>query len=73
MGGWPFIREVILVNYIMRFTGSTEGAILGHQHGILYYGDALPMNMLPWTFLGIPAFVASMRSFRHDPYLSWVG
>lgn len=71
-GGWPFIREVIVVNNIMRFTGASEGAILGHQHGILYYWDTFPMNMLPWTFLGIPAFVASMRSFRHDPYLSWV-
>ena len=28
-GGWPFVREVIVVNNLMRFTGAAEGAALG--------------------------------------------
>lgn len=71
-GGWPFVREVIVVNNIMRFTGAPEGAALGHQHGILYYLDRFPRDFLPWTFLFIPALISSFRTYRDNPYLSWL-
>jgi 4-amino-4-deoxy-L-arabinose transferase-like glycosyltransferase len=35
-GGLPFLREVIVVNNLMRFTGAPNGAALGHMHGPLY-------------------------------------
>jgi len=70
-GGWPFVREVIMVNNFMRFLGSPEGAALGHQHGILFYLESFPRGFLPWTFLFIPAAFASLRNFRKDSYISW--
>ena len=70
-GGWPFIREVIVVNNLMRFTGAPEGAALGHQNGLLYYVELFPGNFLPWTLIFIPAFIASIRKFKDDPYVSW--
>ena len=70
-GGWPFVREVIVVNNFMRFLGSPEGATLGHQHGILFYLESFPRGFLPWIFLFIPALVASLRNFRKDSYISW--
>ena len=68
-GGWPFVREIIVVNNIMRFTGAPEGAALGHQHGMFYYLDLFPRAVLPWTLLFIPAFVSSIRHYRENPYL----
>ena len=70
-GGWPFIREAIVVNNLMRFTGAPEGAALGHQHGPLYYLQRFPTGFLPWTLIFIPAVVASIKRFRNDPYVSW--
>jgi 4-amino-4-deoxy-L-arabinose transferase-like glycosyltransferase len=70
-GGWPFIREVIVVNNLMRFTGAPEGAALGHQNGLLDYVGHFPGNFLPWTLIFIPAFIASIRKFKDDPYISW--
>jgi len=70
-GGWPFVREVIVVNNIMRFTGAAEGAALGHQQGIFSYLGYFPKGFLPWTFLFIPAFVASVRRAKDNPYVSW--
>ncbi|MCD6571373.1 MAG: glycosyltransferase family 39 protein [Deltaproteobacteria bacterium] len=70
-GGWPFVREVIVVNNIGRFTGATEALSLGHHHGIMYYLDHFPRDFLPWTFLFIPAFIRSIRGFKDDPYISW--
>lgn len=71
-GGWTFIREVIVVNNIMRFMGSPEGAVLGHQHGILYYLYYLPTGFLPWTLVFIPALIASLKDYRNDPYIPWI-
>lgn len=71
-GGWPFLREVIVVNNLMRFTGAPEGANLGHQEGPLFYWDSLLRHMLPWTLLLIPAFILSLRRYREDPFLSWI-
>jgi 4-amino-4-deoxy-L-arabinose transferase-like glycosyltransferase len=70
-GGWPFVREVIVVNNIMRFTGAPEGAALGHMHGPFYYLPKIPSEMIPWTLIGIPAFFASFKKFRDDSYLPW--
>ena len=70
-GGWPFIRTAIVVNNLMRFTGSPEGAALGHQNGIFFYLEYFPRGILPWTLIFIPAFIASLRRFRDDPYISW--
>ncbi len=70
-GGWPFVRDVLVVNNIMRFTGAAPAAVLGHQHGILYYINRFPRDLLPWTFIFIPALLASFRTFRKDPFVSW--
>jgi len=70
-GGWTFMREVLVVNNLMRFTGAPEGAALGHQQGALYYLEQFPGNFLPWTLIFIPAFITSLRKFRDDPYISW--
>jgi 4-amino-4-deoxy-L-arabinose transferase-like glycosyltransferase len=70
-GGWPFVREVLVVNNLMRFTGAAEGAALGHQHGPLYYIQGFPGDILPWTLIFIPAFISSIRRFKDDPYISW--
>jgi 4-amino-4-deoxy-L-arabinose transferase-like glycosyltransferase len=70
-GGWPFIREVIVVNNLMRFTGAPEGAALGHQNGPLYYLEHFPGNFLPWTLIFVPALITSVRKFKDDPYISW--
>jgi 4-amino-4-deoxy-L-arabinose transferase-like glycosyltransferase len=70
-GGWPFIREVIVVNNLMRFTGAPEGAALGHQNGPFYYLEHFPGNFLPWTLIFVPAFIASVRRFKDDPYICW--
>jgi len=70
-GGWLFVREVIVVNNLMRFTGAAEGAALGHQHGLLYYFEHFPLDFLPWTLLFIPAIIASVKQMRLDPYMSW--
>jgi 4-amino-4-deoxy-L-arabinose transferase-like glycosyltransferase len=70
-GGWPFVREVLVVNNLMRFTGAAEAAALGHQHGPLYYFQGLPGDILPWTLLFIPAIIASVRKFKNDHYISW--
>jgi 4-amino-4-deoxy-L-arabinose transferase-like glycosyltransferase len=70
-GGWPFVREVLVVNNLMRFTGAAEGAALGHQHGLLYYLATFPRSFLPWTLLLIPALIASWNNRRQNPYLGW--
>jgi len=70
-GGLPFLREVIVVNNLMRFTGAPEGAALGHMHGPLFYLKALPLNFLPWTFAFVPALISSLRKPKDDPYLAW--
>jgi 4-amino-4-deoxy-L-arabinose transferase-like glycosyltransferase len=70
-GGWPFMREVLVVNNLMRFTGAPEGAALGHQNGPLYYVEHFPGNFLPWTLIFIPALIASIRKIKDDPYISW--
>lgn len=71
-GGWPFLREVVVVNNLMRFTGAPEGAALGHQHGPLFYWDGMFQQMIPWTLLLIPAALLSLRRYREDPFLSWI-
>jgi 4-amino-4-deoxy-L-arabinose transferase-like glycosyltransferase len=70
-GGLSFLREVIVVNNLMRFTGAPEGAILGHMHGPLYYLSRFPQDFLPWTFAFIPALILSLRKPKEDPYLPW--
>jgi 4-amino-4-deoxy-L-arabinose transferase-like glycosyltransferase len=65
------VREVLVVNNLMRFTGAAEGAALGHQHGPLYYIQGFPGDILPWTLIFIPAFISSIRRFKDDPYISW--
>jgi 4-amino-4-deoxy-L-arabinose transferase-like glycosyltransferase len=70
-GGLPFLREVIVVNNLMRFTGAPEGAYLGHMHGLLYYLRFFPIKFLPWTFALIPALISSLRKTKDDPYLGW--
>ncbi len=70
-GGLPFLREVIVVNNLMRFTGAPEGAVLGHMHGPLYYLRLFPIKFLPWTFALIPALISSLRKTKDDPYLGW--
>jgi len=71
-GGWPFVREVIVVNNLMRFTGAAEAARLGHQQGPFYYLSSFPSGFLPWTLILIPAFISSVRKFREDPYINWI-
>jgi len=70
-GGFPFLREVIVVNNIMRFTGAPEGAALGHMHGPFYHLIVFPQNFLPWTFAFVPALISSLRRLKEDPYLPW--
>jgi 4-amino-4-deoxy-L-arabinose transferase-like glycosyltransferase len=70
-GGVPFLREVIVVNNLMRFIGAPEGAALGHMHGPLYYLKVFPLNFLPWTVAFIPALVSSLRKPKGNPYLGW--
>ena len=71
-GGWPFIQEAIVVNNLMRFMGISKGALLGHQNGIFFYWNSLPLNMLPWSLLLIPAFIHSIKNYKDNPFLSWV-
>jgi len=71
-GGWPFLREVVVVNSVMRFTGAPEGAALGHQQGPLFYWDGMLRHMLPWSLLLVPAVVMSLRRYREDPFLGWI-
>ncbi len=70
-GGLPFLREVIVVNNLMRFTGAPEGAILGHMAGPLSYLIKFPRGFLPWTLAFIPALILSLRKPKDDPYLPW--
>lgn len=71
-GGWPYVREVLVVNNLMRFTGAAEGAALGHQHGPFYYLGSFPGTLFPWTLAFIPALVLAIRRFRQTPALSWL-
>jgi 4-amino-4-deoxy-L-arabinose transferase-like glycosyltransferase len=71
-GGWPFLRVAFVVNNLMRFTGAEEGAALGHQNGHLYYFQAFPGGIAPWTLVFIPAFISSVRNFKGDRYISWL-
>jgi 4-amino-4-deoxy-L-arabinose transferase-like glycosyltransferase len=70
-GGLPFLREVIVVNNLMRFTGAPEGAALGHMHGPFFYLRGFPPDFLPWTFAFVPALISSLRKPKDDPYLAW--
>jgi 4-amino-4-deoxy-L-arabinose transferase-like glycosyltransferase len=70
-GGLSFLREVIVVQNLMRFTGAPEGAALGHMHGPLFYLIKFPRDFLPWTFAFIPALISSLRKPKDDPYLAW--
>jgi len=70
-GGLPFLREVIVVNNLMRFTGAPEGAALGHMKGPLFYLGYFPVKFLPWTFALIPALISSLRKTKDNPYLAW--
>jgi hypothetical protein len=70
-GGWPFLRAVLVVNNLMRFTGAPEVADLGHKQGALYYIVRFPGDYIPWIILFIPALVYSFKNFRHDKYISW--
>jgi 4-amino-4-deoxy-L-arabinose transferase-like glycosyltransferase len=70
-GGLSFLREVIVVNNLMRFTGAPEGAVLGHAHGPLYYLSKFPQDFMPWTLAFIPALILSLRKLKDDPYLPW--
>jgi len=71
-GGFPFLREVIVVNNLMRFTGAPEGAALGHMHGPFFYLRSFPLNFLPWSFAFVPALVSSLRKPKDNPYLPWL-
>jgi len=70
-GGLSFLRVVIVVNNLMRFTGAPEGASLGHMHGPLFYLSKFPQDFMPWTFAFIPALILSLRKLKDDPYLPW--
>jgi hypothetical protein len=70
-GGLPFLREVIVVQSLMRFTGAPEGAALGHMHGPFFYLRSFPLDFLPWTFVFIPALISTLRKPKDDPYLGW--
>jgi 4-amino-4-deoxy-L-arabinose transferase-like glycosyltransferase len=70
-GGLPFLREVIVVNNLMRFTGAPEGAALGHMHGPFFYLKGFPPDFLPWTLAFVPALISSLRKPKDDPYLAW--
>jgi 4-amino-4-deoxy-L-arabinose transferase-like glycosyltransferase len=70
-GGLPFLREVIVVNNLMRFTGAPEGAALGHMHGPFFYLRSFPSDFLPWTLAFVPALISSLRTPKDDPYLAW--
>ncbi len=70
--GAPYVREVLVVNNLMRFTGAAEAAALGHQHGPFYYFGSLPGVLVPWTLVFIPALVLAIRRFRQEPALSWL-
>jgi 4-amino-4-deoxy-L-arabinose transferase-like glycosyltransferase len=70
-GGWPFLRETLVVNNLMRFLGIGEGAALGHQNPPYYYIIHLPADILPWTLLLVPALAAALKNFRKNPYLPW--
>jgi hypothetical protein len=69
--GGSFLREVIVVNNVMRFTGAPEGAALGHMHSPFFYLRSFPIDFLPWTFAFIPALILSLRKAKEDPYLAW--
>ena len=71
-GGWPYAREVLVVNNLMRFTGAAEAVALGHQHGLFYYFGSLPGILMPWTLIFIPALALAIRRFREEPALSWL-
>ena len=70
-GGFPFLREVIVVQNLMRFTGAPEGTALGHIHGPFFYLSKFPRDLMPWTFAFIPALILSLRKPKNDPYLPW--
>jgi 4-amino-4-deoxy-L-arabinose transferase-like glycosyltransferase len=71
-GGWPYVREVLVVNNLMRFTGAAEAASLGHHHGIFYYFGKFPGVLMPWTLVFIPSFILAMKRYRQEPSLSWL-
>jgi hypothetical protein len=70
-GGLAFLHEVIVVNNLMRFIGTPEGAALGHMHGPFFYLRYFPVKFLPWTLAFIPAFILSLRETKENLYLSW--
>jgi 4-amino-4-deoxy-L-arabinose transferase-like glycosyltransferase len=69
--GGSFLREVIVVNNVMRFTGAPEGAVLGHMHSPFFYLRSFPIDFLPWTFAFVPTLILSLRKAKDDPYLAW--
>ena len=71
-GGWPQVREVLVVNNLMRFTGAQEAASLGHHHGFFYYLAHFPGTLLPWTLVFIPSLALAARKYRQSPALSWL-
>lgn len=71
-GGWSYVREVIVVNNLMRFTGAREAAVLGHQHGIFYYFTNFPGTLMPWTLAFIPAITHAAKRYRQESAISWV-
>ena len=71
-GGWPFVDALLITNNLQRFVGSADLQLLGHNEGPLFYLTALPLALLPWTLILIPAFVAGCRDYRRNPYLSWI-
>ncbi len=59
-------HQWFIENQIGRFLGNTEH--LGHIKGPFYYGELLPLSLLPWT----PAFLGFLihrgwRAWRRDP------
>jgi len=71
-GGWPYVREVLVVNNLMRFTGASEALVLGHHHGPFYYFSGLFGVVMPWVLVFIPALFLAFRRYRQESALSWL-
>jgi 4-amino-4-deoxy-L-arabinose transferase-like glycosyltransferase len=54
-GGWPFVRECLIVNTVGRFLSHDESHF-GHHQPPWYYLEMLPGHLAPWI-VALPAMV----------------
>lgn len=56
--GGQWLSDFLLIHHLQRYTAGA-----GHRQPFYYYFTTLPVDMLPWTILVVPALLA-YRSYR---------